>query len=316
MAGCVGGEEARKTKEGSVPLASMTGYGRAEGRDAATTWAWEVRSVNGRSLEIRCRVPPGYDRLEAAARAALAAGLRRGNVTAQLTVNRVAQAAPFRINQELLQNVMTVLGDLQRRAGATPPSADGLLRIRGIVDAEEDVPEAPETIQAREAAMVKTLDDAVRQLQASRMGEGGRLATVLEGHLAAIAELCERAARCAAAQPGAIRERLHRQLQELLGNVPALSEERFAQEVALLIQKADVREELDRLAAHVAAARELVAGADGTAGIGRKFDFLCQEFNREANTLCSKAGEIELTRLGIELKSAVEQLREQVQNVE
>jgi uncharacterized protein (TIGR00255 family) len=197
-----------------------------------------------------------------------------------------------------------------------PATADGLLRVRGIVEPEDEMADDASRIEARDKAMLATLEQAVERLIAARQGEGAHLRDVLQGHLSQIDMLCQKARAVAAAQPGAIRERMHRQLNDMLGSVPSLSEERFAQEVAVLIQKADIREELDRLTAHLAQAAGLIAAGEAGESIGRKFDFLCQEFNREANTLCSKSGDIELTRLGIELKSAVEQLREQVQNVE
>jgi uncharacterized protein (TIGR00255 family) len=294
----------------------MTGHGRAEGSDPRMTWAWEARSVNGKSLELRCRIPPGFDRLEGPARAAAAQRFRRGNVTLSLSLVRAQATAPVRINRELLKTMLALVEELRGHQGVAPATADGLLRVRGIVEAEDELADDPARIEARDKAMLATLDQAIDKLIAARQSEGAHLREVLQGHLTQIETLCQKARTVAAAQPAAIRERMHRQLNDMLGNVPALSDERFAQEVAVLIQKADIREELDRLTAHLAQAAGLIAAGEAGESIGRKFDFLCQEFNREANTLCSKSGDIELTRLGIELKSAVEQLREQVQNVE
>ncbi len=299
-----------------MPLASMTGHGRAEGADQRVTWAWEARSVNGKSLEIRCRIPPGFDRLEAPARATAAQRFRRGNVTLSLSLVRAQATAPVRINRELLKTMLALVEELRGHAGVAPATADGLLRVRGIVEPEDEMADDTAKIEARDKAMLVTLDQAVERLIGARQAEGAHLREVLQGHLSQIEMLCQKARAVATAQPAAIRDRMHRQLNDMLGSVPALSEERFAQEVAMLIQKADIREELDRLTAHLAQAATLITAGEAGESIGRKFDFLCQEFNREANTLCSKSGDIELTRLGIELKSVVEQLREQVQNVE
>ena len=299
-----------------MPLASMTGYGRAEGADAQVGWAWEARSVNGKSLEIRCRVPTGLDRVESQARVLVGKQFKRGNINLTLTMARGAAAMPFRINRELLRLAMQTMDELQQGGTVAPPTADGVLRIKGVVEAEEQVSPDPEVEQAREAAMLQTLEQALRRLSEARLAEGAHLKDVLEQHLARVAELCVAAAKSAGAQPAAIRERLQRQLADLLGAAPPLNEERLAQETAMLVQKADVREEIDRLRAHIEQARGLLVAAERGEPVGRKFDFLCQEFNREANTLCSKAAEIDLTRIGIDLKSAIEQMREQVQNVE
>ncbi len=294
----------------------MTGYGRAEGSDAQVSWAWEARSVNGKSLEIRCRVPTGLDRVESQARLLAGKRFKRGSLNLTLTVARGTGALPFRINRELLQMVLQTTEELRRGGHAAAPNADGLLRIKGVVEAEEQVSPDPEIEQAREAAMLQTLEAALQRLGEARLAEGAHLRSVLDQHLDRIGELCQAATASAGAQPAAIRERLQRQLADLMGAVPGLNEERFAQEVAMLVQKADVREEIDRLRAHIEQAGALLAAAERGEPVGRKFDFLCQEFNREANTLCSKAAEIDLTRIGIELKSAIEQMREQVQNVE
>jgi uncharacterized protein (TIGR00255 family) len=302
--------------EDRVPLASMTGYGRAEGADAQVGWAWEARSVNGKALEIRCRVPAGLDRLESQARAMVGKQLKRGSINLTLTVARSSGAQPFRINRELLQVALQTMSELQRDGKVAPPTADGLLRIKGVVEPEEQVSPDPETEQAREAAMLQTLEQALRRLAEARLAEGKHLKDVLSQHLTRIGALCQAAAASAGAQPAAIRDRLHKQIADLLGAASPMSEDRLAQEAAMLAQKADVREELDRLRAHIEQANGLLQAAERGEPIGRKFDFLCQEFNREANTLCSKASEIELTRIGIDLKSAIEQLREQVQNVE
>jgi uncharacterized protein (TIGR00255 family) len=295
----------------------MTGYARAQGADDRRRWVWEARSVNGRNLEVRCRVPQGFDRLENPARTAAGTRLKRGNVALSLTIGSEAKAKPLRINRALLAELGTLVEEVRKGTGAAAPTADGLLRVRGVIEEEDEGgAESEEALAALDAAIMGTLAEALQGLSHARAGEGKALAGVLEGHVEEIDDLCRRAAERAQAQIGVVRQRFESQLSDLLGRVPTLSEERFAQEVALLVGKADVREELDRLTAHIAQARSLLQGARPDNPVGRKFDFLCQEFNREANTLCSKSADIELTRIGIDLKGAVERMREQVQNVE
>jgi uncharacterized protein (TIGR00255 family) len=294
----------------------MTGYARAQGSDDRRRWVWEARSVNGRNLEIRCRVPPGFDRLENPARVAVGGKMKRGNVSLTLTITSERNAKPLTINRTLLAELATLVDEVRRTTGAAAPSADGLLRVRGVIEEEDTGEETEQALALLDRELQATLDETLKALVASRAAEGKALARVIDGHVAEIEGLCARATERALAQIGTVRARFETQLAELLGRVPALSEERFAQEVALLVGKADVREELDRLSAHIAQARSLLADARADNPVGRKFDFLCQEFNREANTLCSKSADIELTRIGIDLKGAVERMREQVQNVE
>jgi len=294
----------------------MTGYARAQGSDDRRRWVWEARSVNGRNLEIRCRVPQGFDRLENPARTAVGGRLKRGNVSLTLTLTSERQSKPLRINRSLLIELGALVEEVRKSTGAAAPSADGLLRVRGVIEEEEEGEQTEEALAALDKALSVTLDEVLKALVVARAAEGKALATVIDGHVGEIEGLCKRAAERAQAQIGTVRSRFENQLAEIMERVPALSEERFAQEVALLVGKADVREELDRLAAHIAQARTLLAEARADNPVGRKFDFLCQEFNREANTLCSKSADIELTRIGIDLKGAVERMREQVQNVE
>jgi uncharacterized protein (TIGR00255 family) len=294
----------------------MTGYARAQGSDERRRWVWEARSVNGRNLEIRCRVPQGFDRLENPARTAIGSRLKRGNVSLTLTIASEQQGKPLRINRALLAELAGLVEEVRRGTGAAAPTADGLLRVRGVIEEEDAAVEGEEALAVLDRALSGTLDEVLKALAAARAAEGRALAVVIDRHVGEIEELCKRAADRASAQVGTVRARFESQLAELLERAPPLSEERFAQEVALLVGKADVREELDRLAAHIAQARTLLADARPDNPVGRKFDFLCQEFNREANTLCSKSADIELTRIGIDLKGAIERLREQVQNVE
>ncbi len=294
----------------------MTGYARAQGSDERRRWVWEARSVNGRNLEIRCRVPQGFDRLENPARGAVGSRMKRGNVSIALTITSERQAKPLRINRALLADLAGLAEEVRKSTGAAAPSADGLLRVRGVIEEEDEGEDSEEAVAVLDKALTATLDEALKALVSARAAEGKALAQVIDGHVGEIEALCRRATERAQVQIGTVRSRFESQLAELLERAPPLSEERFAQEVALLVGKADVREELDRLTAHIAQARSLLKDARPDNPVGRKFDFLCQEFNREANTLCSKSADIELTRIGIDLKGAVERMREQVQNVE
>jgi uncharacterized protein (TIGR00255 family) len=304
-----------KKEKRVVAIASMTGFARREGAIDGFSWTWELKSVNGRNLDIRCRLPGGYDALESVARSTAAEILKRGNVNAALTVNVQDKAGTFRINEAALGQIETLVGDLRLRFEATPPSVDGLLALRGVLEVEEVAP-SPEIIEQRLQVLQHSLIEALQHLQTMRHAEGARLRALVDGHLGEIERLCQTAGGIAATQPETLRKRLVDQLTELLstsGAAASFSEDRLAQEVALLATKADVREELDRLAAHVQAARDLLRQGGA---VGRKLDFLCQEFNREANTLCSKASDLALTNIGIDLKATIEQLREQIQNIE
>ncbi|HSK41084.1 MAG TPA: YicC/YloC family endoribonuclease [Arenibaculum sp.] len=289
----------------------MTGFARAEGASGQHAWAFEVKSVNSRNLDIRCRLPTGFDALEQQARTALASRFKRGSVTVALTVTRRQAPVQVRINRDLLNQLFVLSRDFAA-PDVERPRLDGLLGVRGVIETVEEA-ESEEERAEIQVAMLATLDAALRRLADARLAEGARLITLLSNHLAEIERLTIEAASTAALQPAALRERLRTQVSALLEAVPALPEERLAQEAALLIAKSDVREEIDRLEAHVAAARDMLARGGA---VGRQLDFLCQEFNREANTLCSKSADVALTRIGLSLKSAVEQLREQVQNVE
>ena len=289
----------------------MTGFARAEGSAGGLAWAWELRSVNGRGLDLRFRLPPGWDALEQGVREAGGRALKRGNVTAALTVKREAEAR-LALDPTALEQALAIALDLHARIPGSPvPRAEALLSLPGVlraaaVDPAEERAAAAGPVQAGFA-------EALAGLVAAREGEGARLATVLTGLLAEIATLRELAALQAADQPAAQRARVMENLAALLREAPSLPQERIAQEVALLAARSDVREELDRLDSHIAAAHALLAEASN---IGRRFDFLVQEFNREANTLCSKSASTALTATGLKLKATIEQLREQVQNIE
>lgn len=291
----------------------MTGFARAEGHDAGFAWAWELKSVNAKSLDVRFRLPPGLEALELPLRASLGQKLRRGAVTAGLTITKGGGGGALRLNRDALAAVIALARELTAEIpNAEPPRVDGLLALKGVIETAEEIQD--DATRARQVALLTAgFERALNELAVMRAAEGRRLESVLATRLDEIAALVREAERSAAAQPAAIKARLRELVMTLVEAVPALPEERLAHEAALVIAKADIREELDRLAAHLAAARGLMA--EGGA-IGRRFDFLCQEFNREANTLCAKSADLELTRIGLALKASIEQLREQVQNIE
>lgn len=291
----------------------MTGFARIEGEEAGEAFIWELKSVNARAFDARFRLPPGLDAIEAVARTEIAKRVKRGNVSAQLTVSRPAGGQALAVNEAFLDQLLGLHGRYAGRVAAEPPRLDALLAVRGVVEPVEGARETPEAAERRQASYLAGLARAVAKLATARLEEGAQLGAVLASLLAEIDALHARAASSAGAQPGAVLARLKAQMASLLDATPALSEERLAQEAAVLAAKADVREELDRLSAHLAAARALLAKGGA---IGRELDFLCQELNREANTLCSKASEMDLTDIGLKLKAAIERLREQVQNIE
>lgn len=295
-----------------MALQSMTGFARVAGQDERLSWAWEARSVNGRSLDVRVRVPSGFEAVEQAVRTAAAKQFHRGNVSLSLTVDRSGVSPSYRLNQTLLDQVFALRKELGDRVSGEPPSLEGLLAVRGMLEAVEVAEDEP-AVAAREKAISESGIETLESLAAARAEEGARLAALIGDHIETITTLVDEASAADAAQPEAHRERLRQMVAELLDADASLPEDRLAQEAALLVGKSDVREELDRLKAHIAAAHELMA--DGGA-VGRRFDFLCQELNRESNTLCSKSSDVALTRIGLALKAAVEQLREQIQNVE
>ena len=288
----------------------MTGFARAEGDELGISWVWEVKSVNGKSLDLRLRLAPGFDAVEPGFRAMLAQRFRRGNFSASLAVTRTAPAA-VRVNRQALSQLVALMNELAGEIEAAAPRIDGLLALRGVVETVED--ESDLVLDQRRRAVPASAATVLDRLAEARAEEGGRLAAVLRSQLGEMLDLVEAAAGCAAAQPAAIRERLQTMLGNLADLVPGMPEERVAQEMALLVARSDIREEIERLRAHIEQASDLLQQDDA---VGRRLDFLCQELNREANTLCSKSADIELTRIGLSLKAAVEQFREQVQNIE
>ncbi|HSR54761.1 MAG TPA: YicC/YloC family endoribonuclease [Alphaproteobacteria bacterium] len=297
---------------GTMSIQSMTGFAREEGSHDAYSWRWELRSVNNRGLDVRVRLPSGMESFEIRVRDSVGRQFKRGSFNISLNLTETPGLVGYRLNEALLDRVIEIAEMVRGRTQGAPPSAEGLLRLRGVLEPEEPAAD-DESRRALENAMADSLEAALKKVAETRKEEGARLDSVLKEFLGEIAELAAQARDLAATQPEAISARIRSQLEELVGNETTVPEERLAQEIALIVGKADLREEIDRLDAHAAQAREVMAAGGA---IGRRLDFLSQEFNREANTLCSKAQDLELTRTGLALKAVIEQFREQVQNIE
>lgn len=291
----------------------MTGFARTDGTWQDCVWSWELKSVNSRGLDVRLRLPNGFDAIERAVRAALAARLSRGSLNGALQITRAKTPQTLAVNEALLEKIIAIADKVGKTHGLEPARIEGLLGLKGVLETM-DAPEDKAEIEARNKAILGSFDEAVDALIAARQAEGARMADILESQLSTLSSQLEKANSSAARQPEMIRERLQTRLDELLADrSQAPDPDRIAQEVAMLAIKADVREELDRLGAHIEAATVLL-GEDRP--VGREFDFLAQECAREANTLCSKANEPELSRIGLAMKTLVDQMREQIQNIE
>jgi uncharacterized protein (TIGR00255 family) len=295
-----------------MTLKSMTGFGRSAGVHDATAWHWEVRSVNGRNLELRFRMPSGLEALEIKARALAQEKLTRGNCSFNLTLRREGGEFAIRLNEAALAQALAAAEHAQALTNVGPASLDTLLAMRGVIEVSEGE-ETDEAHAKLEDALLAGLATALGQLVAARTAEGARLAAIVADQLDQIDVLVERAANAPAREPKAIAQRLADQVARLTESSAGFDPDRLHQEALLVATKADIQEELDRLHAHIAAAQELLAQDQA---VGRRLDFLAQEFNREANTICSKALDIEVSRAGLELKTVIDQLREQVQNIE
>ncbi len=293
-----------------MSLTSMTGFARIDGAFETTRFAWEIRSVNGRGLDLRLRMPPGFEAVEQAVRAKIGTRVVRGSLQASLQVERSGEATGYRVNRDLLDLLIATARDYAGTPGLAPASLDGLLAVKGVVEpaaGEEDAGR-----EALEAAVVAAFEAALDALVAARLEEGRALTRIVGGQIDEIARLAAEAEACPARRPEAIAARLAAQVEALTGRTD-LDPARLHQEAMLLAARADIREELDRLTAHVAQARKLVAEGRG---VGRRLDFLAQEFNRETNTLCSKSNDAALTAIGLALKAVIDQFKEQVQNIE
>ena len=295
-----------------MSIKSMTGFARVDGAAGNTVWHWELRSVNGRGLDVRLRLPQGSDAIEPKVREAVGRHVVRGSVTVSLNVESRGNALQIRLNEEALAQVVKAAEHIRELTEAAPPHADGLMAIKGVLEVVE-AEESPEAAETRLTAMLGGLEEALAALVRARLSEGARLKTVLDANLAEIERLVRQVEASPARTPAAVAARLKEQVARLHEVSNGLDPERLHQEAVLIATRADVEEELKRLYAHIAAARELLA-EEGA--VGRKLDFLAQEFNREANTLCSKANDVDITRAGLALKTTIDQMREQVQNIE
>lgn len=297
----------------SAHIISMTGFARSQGDHGGNAFIWELRSVNGRGLEVKLRLPSGFEALEFPLRELATKKFKRGNVSGTLSLKRDA-ASSIQPDMEALERIKNLAIELADSIpGALPPRAELLLGLPGVMRSTAGQEESEEERAALAKAVQEGFTQALAGLAQARAAEGRKLNSIVLANLEEIVVLHENAAREAASQPELHRARLSAQLAELLGGAQSLPEERLAQEIALLATKSDVREELDRLSAHIETAKALLVEG---AAVGRKLDFLMQEFNREANTLCSKSASTALTNIGLALKAAIEQLREQVQNIE
>lgn len=293
-------------------LNSMTGFGRASGQCVGLAWSWELRCVNGKGMDIRLRLPAGYEYLEANVRKRLARGILRGNVQASLSLGNGSARSVASLNEDVLACALAAIEKIEAESNRRPSSAAEILNVRGVFDTSE--PPLPDAVQEElEAALLDGLEHAAEHINRNRAQEGQVLARVLLGHLQIIGELVEAAETDEALSQTAITSRLDRQIAQVTGTGDQFERDRLYQEVALLATKADIREELDRLKAHAIAAAELIRKGSPA---GRKLEFLAQEFNRECNTICSKANALSLKETGLELKVVIDQFREQCLNVE
>jgi uncharacterized protein (TIGR00255 family) len=296
-----------------MALSSMTGFARGHGVTGAYAWSWEIKSVNAKGLDVRLRLPPGWDAVEVPARKRASEELSRGTVYANLTVERKGVVPTVKINEQVLNAVLAAIDRLDNKiVGAARPSVDGILALKGVIEVSE-AEESEDARRGAEAAVVASFGETVKSLARMRAVEGEALGKLLTTRLSEIGALAQRADAAPGRKPEAVKARLAEQVATLLESSQRFDPDRLHQEAILIASKADIREELDRLAAHVTQGKALIA-AGGP--IGRKLDFLAQELNRESNTLCAKANDVELTNIGLELKAVVEQFREQVQNLE
>lgn len=291
---------------------SMTGFARSQGTLEDLTWHWELRSVNGRGLDIRLRFPPGYEALEQPARKTLSSAFARGNVSANLTARRTTNDVEIQLNEHVLHQVLAAVEKIRALTNAPAPTAEGLINTKGVLDIL-DKTESTDRQDVKQNELLSGLDHAITELKAMRGSEGQQLHKIIQKQLDEIDQNAKAIKQAASNQPEKVAKRFKQQIDALLGGDTSIQQDRLHQEIAVLLTKADVSEELDRIDAHIIAARELLQQASP---IGRKLDFLTQEFNREANTICSKSNDITITQSGLAMKAAIDQMREQVQNVE
>jgi uncharacterized protein (TIGR00255 family) len=295
-----------------MALSSMTGFARSHGTSGPYSFEWELKSVNAKGFDLRFRMPSGYDEVETTARKRATEVLSRGTVYANLTVKRGNAASTVKINEEVLNSVLRIAADLASKIDAVAPSVDGLMNIKGVIEVVE--PEADEEEdKVAKIAIAAAFEEALTALVAMRKREGTSLGEILSQRLNEIESLSKKAETAPGRKPEAIRARLAEQIATLLETSDRFDSDRLTQEALMMATKADIREELDRIASHITQSREMLKKGGP---VGRRLDFLSQEFNREVNTCCSKSNDLELTNTGLEMKNVVEQFREQVQNLE
>lgn len=295
-----------------MTIKSMTGFSRCDGGTGSLGWHWEMRTVNGRGLDLRLRLPPGHEALEQPVREACKQHLARGNCSITLTVKQEGGATRIALNEEAFRQAAEAARKAGAMSDAAPASLDGLLAIRGVIEFSDAAPDGTETGDLH-AAMLADFETVLQEVVAARSAEGEHLQEVIAALIDEIEQLTTRIEKAPARWPEAIRARLKEQVDRLLEDSSQLDEQRLHQEAALLAARADVQEEIERLNAHTASAREMLKAAEP---VGRRLEFLAQEFNREANTICSKSNDTEISQTGLALKAAIDRLREQVQNIE
>lgn len=297
-----------------MSIQSMTGFARTDGQSDGFTWAWELKSVNAKGLDFRVKLPSMLDDIDRQIRNKITQGFKRGTIFAALTIESVKTGKEFQVDKIVLNEILSHFGSIKKAIpDVSPPSIDGILSLKGVIEVADKQQLTDVEKNNLSKSILVDFTVALEILKKTRKSEGEQIKSVLINQVDEIKNLCVQSENIAALQPEIIKQRLHDKVQELITAIPSLPEERLAQEAALLMIKADIREELDRLVAHVNTAYTLLVEGGP---IGRQLDFLCQEFNREANTLCSKSTDVQLTRIGLALKTKIEQFREQVQNIE
>lgn len=294
-----------------MSLSSMTGFASASGSQKTSTWVWEIKSVNGKAFDARLRLPQGFDHLEIQARQILSQNFKRGNLQVNLALQNQSGEDRISINRDVLEQYLTLAEELRNRTGALPPSSENLLALKGVIETKSETRSEQDQVEIDQAIM-QTFSDAVSALVKNRNEEGAKLFNVLKLQLDEIENCRAKAIEHPSRKAETLKQKLKDQIAQLL-EIHAFDEQRLHQEAVLQATRADIQEELDRLGVHISAARTLLKSKEP---VGRKFDFLAQEFNREANTLCSKANDAGLTAIGLDLKTTIDQMREQVQNIE
>ena len=295
-----------------MALQSMTGFARVTGRNDQANWVWEVRSVNGKGLDFRLRTPPGHDNLQPQIRKLVSKYFSRGNLQINLTIDRPGSQPLPVVNKAALANVLEAIADLQKSIECTPPAAEKILAIKGVMEAGQLEDDEDQSAELEKALMVDFVN-LLKELEKARSSEGAAVVGFLSDQVDQIEMQTKAIINDPSRSLEQIKQKLSQQVTRLLENTTGLDVDRLHQEAAILAAKADLQEELDRLSAHIDSARQLLGSSEP---VGRKLDFLCQEFNRECNTICSKSNATTVTAIGLDMKVVIDQLREQVQNLE